>query len=78
MTVQSVRIDRLSLRLPAGFEARAAAIGRLVAADLAQVLRERRPPAGWAPGPVHVQASPSDPDAAVARRIAAGVAEGWR
>lgn len=74
----TVHVDRLALRLPAGFTTRAAPIARLVAGELASALRHRQPRPGWQPVPVHVQAAPHEPDSAIAARIADQLTQEWR
>lgn len=73
-----VRIDRLSLRLPAGFGDRAPTVARLTAAGLAAALGRRRPPPDWDPGPVHVTAAHHEPDGAIADRAVTELTRGWR
>lgn len=70
-------IDAMTLRLPPGYEHRAAGIARLVGEALAQLDL----PSGGVIDRVQVgkiSVSAGDSDAAVAKSIAAGVAEGIR
>ncbi|MEM7584259.1 MAG: hypothetical protein AAF560_12800 [Acidobacteriota bacterium] len=75
-----LKIDRLSLTLPRGFENRAEAIAQRIAADLADTSREALPaqPGGAAThiarlAPSAVTALPSASDAEVARRITVAI-----